>query len=167
MSKYESPKYEVKTHDGPFEVRHYEAFSTSAVNERNLSGRSGFGILFGYISGQNKQKEKMSMTIPVINAFSDDAMSMEFVIPKKYVQKDIPNPLSSDVTIKHYEAQMIAAYRFSGRTHPQKITKAVDLLTTWIKEHNLEGEDYYYLARYNPPFSLPALRRNEILIKLK
>ena len=167
MSRYESPKYEVIKSDGPIEIRQYEAFHTSSVDEKELSGRSGFGVLFSYISGQNKQKEKMSMTIPVINEFSNDTMSMEFVIPEKYQPKDIPSPLSPNVQIKHYKARKVASYRFSGRTHPQKIALVIELLQTWLKKNNIEAEDYYMLARYNPPFSLPMLRRNEVHIHLK
>ncbi|MFU8793663.1 MAG: SOUL family heme-binding protein [Acholeplasmataceae bacterium] len=167
MSHYESPTYEVIKSDGPIEIRQYEAFYTSAVDEQSLSGRSGFGVLFSYISGQNKQKEKMAMTIPVINEFSNDTMSMEFVIPKKYANKEIPNPLSPNVQIKHYPARKVATYRFSGRTHPKKIALVIDQLHAWLKENHIESEDYYILARYNPPFSLPMLRRNEVHINLK
>lgn len=167
MSKYESPSYEVIKKDNDFELRRYAAFSTSAVTEANLSGRSGFGMLFGYISGRNQKREKMSMTIPVMNEFSNNTMTMEFVIPKKYDKDDIPMPSMPEVEIKHYPEQEIAAYTFSGLVNDKTVAKSIDKLSQWIKEMNLEAETYYHLARYNPPFSLPFLRKNEILIKIK
>jgi len=167
MSKYETPKYEVIKKESNFELRHYEAFSTSSVVEANLSGRSGFGLLFGYISGKNKTHEKMSMTIPVMNEYSNNTMTMEFVIPKKFERDDIPMPSIPEIEIKHYPAQQIAAYRFSGLVNNKIVAKNIDKLSQWIKENNLEAEVYYHLARYNSPFSVPFLRRNEILIKIK
>jgi hypothetical protein len=167
MSKYESPNYEVIKKENNFELRRYEAFSTSAVIEANLSGRSGFGLLFGYISGKNKKQEKMSMTIPVMNEYSNNTMTMEFVIPKKYHTNDIPMPSIPEIEIKHYPEQDIAAFRFSGLVNEKKVAKNIDKLSQWIKEINLEAETYYHLARYNSPITLPFLRKNEILIKIK
>ncbi len=162
MGHYESPVYDIVFKEGPFEIRAYETFMTTFVNEQNLRGTSGFGVLFGYISGNNTKQMKMKMTVPVINHHDGHQMSMEFVIPSVVRKEGIPDPKNPMVDIKTYPAHYAGVYRFSGRTTKETIDRARQHLEEWLSIKGYQHQDQYRLARYNPPFSIPMLRRNEI-----
>ena len=167
MGKYESPIYDVLKKEGAIEIRKYHAFDTVSVYENKLSGYSGFGLLFSYISGNNNEQEKMSMTVPVINSFESDGMTMEFVVPHAYDKNNIPVPKHEGLKIKHYDEHIVCSITFKGTTSKMHVEKQTLKLTNWLKKENLAEIGRYRLARYNPPFSLPCLRRNEILIEIK
>ena len=166
MSKYETPTYKVILKEDKFEVRAYEAFNTSSVIENNLKGNSGFGVLFSYISGNNKETQKMAMTVPVINTFDDQAMTMEFVVPSTF-KDHIPTPNNEYLKIKHYPKQFRASLTFSGNANKKSVEKHKQMLNDWVMKNDFEVSGMYRLARYNTPFSLPFLRRNEIMVDIE
>lgn len=67
LSKYETAPYKVLEKEELFEIRQYDAFYTAAVEEDTLEGSSGFRQIFDYISGNNEDQTKISMTTPVFN----------------------------------------------------------------------------------------------------
>ncbi|MBN2300492.1 MAG: heme-binding protein [Acholeplasmataceae bacterium] len=166
MSKYESPDYQVVKKDGSFEIRRYKEFYTTSVDENKLSGYSGFGLLFSYISGNNKKNEKIQMTVPVINEFNNDQMSMEFVVPSKYYNQEIPTPNNEKLVTKFYPEHYAVALRFTGLSTAHHINKEKERLTQWLIKNKIESTGRYRLARFNPPFSIPFLRHNEIFIEV-
>jgi hypothetical protein len=61
--------YQVLEKDGKFEMRQYEDYwvvQTKIDGEYRRSSDEGFRLLFNYISGGNKQQQKIAMTGPVI-----------------------------------------------------------------------------------------------------
>lgn len=167
MGNYETPEYEVLLKKGDIELRKYQAYFTSSVKESQLKGNDGFGVLFSYISGNNQAKQKISMTIPVINTFEDDGMTMEFVVPTKFDEHQIPKPVNSSIKTKFYPEQVVAAISFSGRVTDISIEKKQIDLFKWINERKLVMIGPIRIARYNSPFQLPFLRRNELLVEVK
>jgi hypothetical protein len=163
---YESPTYQVLVKESSFEIRQYDPFATSSVKESKLSGYSGFGYLFSYISGDNRAQQKMAMTIPVINDFADDDMTMEFVIPKAVANQVIPEPNNQIVNIKHYPAQLIATIRFSGLGTAKSWQEHQEQLQNWIKLKGYQISGKPRFARYNGPYTLPMMRRNEVHIPI-
>ena len=131
-----------------------------------MEGSSGFRQIFDYISGNNKDKEKISMTTPVINEISKKNVSTEFVMPKKYTDAEPPKPSNPKITIKKTMKKPSASVTFSGSTNAKKIRKYENLLLNWIEKNNMKPSGNFRLARYNPPFTPPFLRRNEILIDI-
>ena len=166
MARYESPKYTVLKQEGPFEIRAYEPFATSAYIGDDLSGKRGFPVLFNYISGRNENKQKIAMTIPVINDFSLSMSSMEFVIPPSFHKDGIPKPTDERLSIKHYDAHQAVSIRFSGRITDRSIEKHTEKLKIWCKQNNINVKGMIRLHRYNSPFSLPCLRHNEIVMMI-
>jgi hypothetical protein len=164
---YESPRYQVILKDHPFEIRHYEEFYTSSVQEQALGGDSGFSVLFSYISGNNVPRQSMAMTVPVINEIVSNAMTMEFVIPRQFYDKGIPQPTRPHVTIRHYPPQKMAVYRFSGTVNSKKLDKQIQDLQEWIQSQSMKIISPLRIARYNSPFTLPFLRHNEILFSVE
>ena len=167
MSKYEAPKYEVIKKDNKFEIRLYEAFDTTSVDENKLAGYSGFNLLFSYISGNNKSNEKISMTVPVINEFKDESMSMEFVVPSKYKGSDIPIPLNPNLVTKHYPKHHAASISFRGRSTKNHVERMKNQLIEWMSRNDVAATGPFRLARFNPPFTPPCFRHNEIIVDIK
>ena len=158
---YESPTFETIATEGPLTLRRYREFATVSVHEPSLQGYSGFGYLFQYISGQNRQGTKMKMTVPVINDLAKNEQTMEFVIPSIH-QQAIPEPMYASMKIKHYPAQLVIAYTFSGYVPKEKMERIMEKMAAFASTHHLTLQGDPKIARYNGPYTLPFLRHNEI-----
>jgi hypothetical protein len=100
----EQPDYKVIKKDNEFEIRQYANFLTATVEtegERDEAISKGFRILFKYISGENKNKESISMTVLVMQKSSGDKKwNISFVVPKKFDSKNAPQPDNQNVKLK-------------------------------------------------------------------
>lgn len=161
LKMYESPAFKLVKKSGNLECREYQEFFTVSIHEPSLQGYSGFGYLFNYISGNNRQGVKMKMTVPVINDLDEKEKSMEFVIPKMHTQ-DIPQPLYQQMKIKHYPSQMVIVYTFSGYIPKEKMEDITEKMKVFATHEHLITTGELKVARYNGPYTLPFLRHNEI-----
>lgn len=164
MSKYESPTYTVEVKEGVFELRQYEEFQVVRVDM--TSRNDGFRTLFSYISGANETQEKISMTVPVIQEQSTERKTMAFVVPKKY-QAGVPSPSDASVGIQKMTWSYVAVLRFSGFASERKIKSKEASLHKWIREKGWVEAGMRVIAFYDPPFQVPFLRRNEVMIGIK
>jgi len=161
---YETPIYKLIEKNSNVEIRSYERFFTSSVREDSLSGNSGFSVLLSYISGDNKPGRKMAMTIPVINEIDTKKMSMEFVVPRAFYDKGIPEPNQPYVTIKEYPSALVGVISFSGVMRGEVIEKQTAKLMERLNSMGYRPTSNIRIARYNSPFSLPFLRHHEIQV---
>lgn len=166
MAKYESPHYEVVTKEQSFELRRYDAFSTSMVQEVNLRGTSGFGVLFRYISGDNDKAQPISMTIPVFSEQSESP-TMEFVIPKAVEAAGIPAPNNDLISIKQYPSQLFAVISFRGKATKDKLPSLTTELEAWIASQSYQVVGPVRLAQYDGPYIPTFMRTNEVLIPVE
>ncbi len=167
----ESAEYKVLESDGAIEIREYPDLILAATDsEMDAQGRDGsFMRLFRYISGANEAEQEIAMTTPVFmegeNGKSD--RSMGFVLPKEVAAKGAPVPKREDVKLRKRKGGRFAVIRFSGRLDSKLAKEQEAKLREWIESRGLEGHDSAETAGYDPPFTPPPLRRNEILIRLK
>lgn len=161
MSSYESPSYEVKIREGLLELRKYEKFQVARVDTRNRN--DGFRTLFQYISGANEEQEKISMTVPVIQEQMDEKRTMAFVVPKQYDER-VPSPMDEGIVIERMTWSYVAVIRFSGLASERKIRLKGDELHEWIRKKGWMESGMQVVAFYDPPFQVPFLRRNEVMI---
>lgn len=167
MAKYETAPYETFETDGNFELRAYNAFYTAAVDTPVWQSSEGFSQIFEYISGSNATGEKISMTTPVINELNEGSSSTEFVMPSDYSEKSLPKPRNSAIQIKAHSPRLVAVLRFSGTVRTLKVGQMEAKLRQWIESKGLQATGPMRLARYNPPFIPPFLRRNELLLDVR
>lgn len=167
MSRYETAEYEVVKSEKNIEIRSYRAYITAAVREENLISTSGFGTIFRYISGENEQNRKISMTTPVINEMAEETATTEFVMPKEFRRKDLPLPRSSNIIFKEIPAKIVLSISFNGTVRQDRIEFYEKLMLDYARKHNLETQGTVRLARYNPPFIPGFLKRNELHIDLR
>jgi hypothetical protein len=142
------------------EIREYDPQirATSPMGNENRS----FGVLAEYVFGQNDRREKIGMTAPVITCMD----KMSFIMPKRYNTQNLPKPLSAQIKIDQVEKEKVAVIRFSGFTSPTKTDKEAEKLLAILESNRIVIEGQPFLMRYNPPWTLPILRRNEVAAKV-
>lgn len=122
-----------------------------------------------------KSSEKIAMTAPVTMEPSAEGASksggerwrMHFVMPSKYTMATLPKPNDPRVQLREIPAHRMAAVRFSGLATQGNVKEQTDALMAWMKSEGLEASGTPQLARYDTPWTLPFLRRNEILIPVR
>lgn len=156
--------YRVIDSKAGYEIRAYPPHFLVSVwvsGDMRDSGNSGFGQLFGYISGANQDRQRIPMTAPVLQKKQGDGYWLSFVMPAD--TEFPPLPLSPDLKIVGVEPVMRAVIKFSGSVSENKFREQEAKLRSMTTEKLAEGSIY---ARYDGPFKAPFLRRNEVLVDL-
>ena len=111
--------------------------------------------------------EKIPMTAPVNQQKSEDKWVVSFLMPSKYTIHTLPQPLDPNVILRAVPARKVAAIRYSGTWSKKRYEENKSQLEQFINERSLKitGEDIF--ARYDPPFQIFFLRRNEVLIPVE
>jgi DNA gyrase inhibitor GyrI len=118
----------------------------------------------------NDTSEKIAMTAPVLMApESEGVWKMAFSMPSKYTMQSLPKPLDPNVTLVEVPAKKFAVIRFSGSYDDleKRRNKAGDLSKWLSKQSQYKVVSAPVFAGYDPPFTLPFLRRNEVLIEIE
>lgn len=166
MGKYESLDYEVLLKDGDYELRKYlDFFIVEYENDNDPEINKGFGSLFNYISSDNKENQKISMTTPVIQDEINGNKKMAFVVPGKFGGQ-IPQPNNPNLKVKKFDEGLFGVIKYSGFSSESKESKMKEKLKSWITGNGYESQSNYMLAFYNAPFTPPMLRRNEIWVRI-
>lgn len=143
---------------------------------------------------QNKKPEKIAMTAPVITQSSESAaekiamtapvitesasvaekgdeammVTMQFVLPAKYNKvEEAPVPVDKRVVIREEVEKRYGVVRFSGVATDEVVENRVEKLKKSLERDGYKVVGQFLLARYNPPWTLPALRTNEIMIPIE
>ncbi len=164
MSNYETLSYRIIKEEGDCQIRDYAA--TLAVSTVQSEENTGFRTIYSYITGDNSKKEKIAMTVPVRIRQENDKKIMSFFMPNKFSRDTLPSPLRSEVIIEQFSGGRFVAIRFSGLTPAQTVVRKLEELKQWAKLNGLQLTDEWYLDRFDPPWTLPPFRTNEILIRL-
>lgn len=161
--------YDVLEKDKQFEVRHYKSLILVTTPMTNFNEKKNpFYKLFNYISGENDQKKEISMTAPVfMDQKNGMAETMSFVMPNDFSIKTTPVPIDKAISLESMNDYTVATIKFSGRLSQKNITEHQKILEDWITTKRYKVIGTPKSAGYNPPFTIPALRRNEILIPIK
>jgi hypothetical protein len=111
--------------------------------------------------------QRIAMTAPVVVESKDNRWRVHFVMPARYTLNSLPIPNDSRVSLREIAEQKTAVIVFSGFAGEDKVKDKTAELFDWIKSRGFEAASTPQLARYNPPWTLPFFRRNEILINIK
>lgn len=183
----ERPQYEVITKDGDFEIRKYSSYIIAKVNvdgSYDKSSGKAFRILAGYIFGKNKGSKKISMTSPVqMNESSksekiamtspvqmkqqSEGFEMSFMMPSKYSLGQLPEPLDPRIKFEEVPPRVVASVEFTWLASDKRNKNKEGELRKWLKKFpQYKSSNTYSYAGYNPPWTIPFLRRNEVHIQL-
>ena len=178
-------KYKVVEKDGNFEIRDYAPqilAETIIDGSFENAGNKAFRRLYRYISGNNQLQLKVDMTTPVSQKATSKAIKMtapvsqqqiedkwivSFMMPASYTMETIPQPNDPKVKLRKIPSRRMAAVCYSGVWSKENYLKNKARLDAWMQRKDLVGTGNPVWARYNPPYTLWFLRRNEILIELK
>jgi hypothetical protein len=179
----EEPKFELVSRDGEFEIRDYSSRVVAQVettgNLREASN-SGFRLLAGYIFGGNVNKSAIAMTAPVTQASAsgskiamtapvtlqsaESASIVQFTMPSEYALEDLPIPSDKRVQLRELPHERMAVLRFSGLTGDRRVAEHIERLQKYLRENKLVSTGAPSLARYDPPWTLWFMRRNEVMV---
>ena len=161
---YEEANYEVVKQDKVYEIRKYS--DRLAIETITSNQGSSFRKLFNYISGNNENKEEISMTTPVTQIEKKGSMTMQFYLPSKFNKDNIPSPSNSDVKILNIKGGYYAVIKYSGRASDKNFIKHKNILKNELKKNDILILSSPIKATYDKPFTLPMLRRNEAMFKI-
>ncbi|KAK6290573.1 PREDICTED: heme-binding-like protein At3g10130, chloroplastic [Theobroma cacao] len=190
----ETPKYEVVQSSADYEIRKYSPSVVAEVTydpsqfKGNKDG--GFSVLANYIGAlgnpQNakpekiamtapvitkspgSESEKIAMTAPVITKGEKNMVTMQFLLPAMYERaEEAPKPLDERVVIREEGERKYGVVKFAGVATDQVVEEKVENLKKSLERdgHKVIGE--FLLARYNPPWTLPAFRTNEVMLPVQ
>ena len=163
LMAYEEANYEIVKENKIYEIRKYP---NRLVIETNSIQGNGFRKLFNYILGNNKDNEEIKMTVPVTQEIKNGNMTMQFYLPSKFNKDNAPKPVNSEVKILTIEGGYYAVIEYSGRSSDKNFLKNKDILEKALKQDNLLVLSPPIRASYNSPFTLPILKRNEVMYKV-
>lgn len=182
----EEPKFKSLLREGDFELREYPALVVAEVSvggDRDEASNAGFRLLAGYIFGGNTRRERLPMTTPVVQSKSaseaipmtapviqiadKDRWTVQFVMPANQTLETLPVPNDARVHLRTLPATRFAVVRFSGLAGSDDVEKQTALLRGFITRQQLKVAGSAALARYNPPWTLWFMRRNEVMIPVQ
>ena len=183
MSNVEKPDYKVIQSEQNIEIRQYEPMIIAEVEvdgKREDAIGDGFRLLADYIFGNNtvqqvismtapvqqKENQNIAMTAPVQQQSTGKSWRMSFVMPSKYSMDSLPVPNNNRVRLKGILAKKFVVIEFSGTNSNENVTEHENQLMNYIEENQIKINDSPKYAFYNPPWSLPFLRRNEVMIEI-
>jgi len=126
--------------------------------------------------------QKIAMTAPVAMEPLPDAAQagqtpqamqgarrwrVHFVMPRSYTLSTLPKPGNPAVQLREVPAKTWAVLSYSGFNTEAGIQQRSDELVAWLAEKKIRTTGNPQLARYNPPWTLPMFRRNEIMLEVQ
>ena len=183
MSNVEVPAYKILKKEQNIEIRQYPPLIIAEVKtagSRQASISDGFRILADFIFGNNEGEKQLSMngpitqqegikiamTAPVQQEKTDAEWAISFIMPSKFSIDTIPNPINDRIKIIQIPPKRYAVVTFSGRSTEENLTTHTNELEKYINGSNYSKAGNAKYAFYNPPWTLPFLRRNEIQFEL-
>ncbi len=150
------------------------------------ASNGGFRLIARYIFGDNRSRQgsasekiavtalvtivsgaaRIAMTEPIMEESADGVWRVQFVMPARYTLTSLPTPTDPFLS-REISAQKTAVIVSSGFAGEDNVKEKSAALFDWIKARTLEAISGPRLARYSPPWTLPFLRRNGIMINIR
>ncbi len=180
----EEPAYEVVDRLGDVEIRRYGprfAAETTVADDNNNAINQAFFILAGYIFGGNARKQDIAMTAPValeggqkiamtapvtMEGEAAAGLTMRFFLPADISQANAPEPTDQRVRLVTVPEETIAAFRFSGSYSEASLAVRKQDLLAALKGSRWSEAGQAFTQLYDPPFTIPFLRRNEVAVRV-
>lgn len=179
----ERPSYDLERRCGELELRRYpslvQAETTVAEEDWELALEEGIRRLAAYIAGDNARREQLSITSPVLSspaernelemispatARTPEGYTVVFLMPSERDLPSLPAPRDSRVTLRALPARRIGVLRRRGRCTCERVRAEESRLWALVEHAGLSPISEPALAAYDPPWTLPMLRRFEIWV---
>ncbi len=183
----EEVPYRIESKQGDKEIRHYRPriiAMTTVTGEYKDAQRQAFRTLADYIFGNNIGKQeiamtapvtqeqrsvKIAMTAPVTQEKAAEGWTMTFSMPLKYkTLNELPKPMDERIQILERPAGTFAVMSYTWLTNQERNQeKAIELIEWLDREGKYEAISNPFYAGYDPPWTLPFFRRQEMLVEVK
>lgn len=191
----ESIPYDLVRRAADYEIREVKSYVVAETTMSGRSGfdfsSSGqaFNTLAAYLFGKNSKRSEMAMTTPVMTnrgqsggekmnmttpvtqqrGPGEGQWRMSFVLPEKYNEVS-PLPVDSAVSIRRVPAKKVAVAVFSGFVTDDEVKRREQALRRALLKDpvvRVKADTQPEVAQYNPPFTLPFMRRNELWLEIE
>ena len=184
----EQPNYRVIETDDNKEIRQYQAYivaKTQVQGEYRQAQRQAFRILAAYIFGENENQqdiamtapvtqrpaatsESIAMTAPVLQSGQGQQWSMSFMMPAKYTLDSLPVPKNEQIRFERIPARLMASIQYSWYGSEERNQAMAEQLQQWLEtKQQYKPVTAPVYAGYDPPWTIPFFRTNEILIEIE
>ncbi|TKY63399.1 Heme-binding protein [Spatholobus suberectus] len=121
--------------------------------------------------------ERIAMTAPVVTkggggggeeGKKNKMVTMQFVLPAVYGKaEEAPRPTDERVAIREEGERKYGVVRFGGVVSEEVVREKVEKLRASLEKDGFKVVGDYLLARYNPPWTIPAFRTNEVMVPVE
>ena len=167
---------------------------TIVEGDMDAASSKGFRLIADFIFGNNQQadsdkKAKIAMTAPVTVEPQSSKIAMtapvtvepqaaessmkttktwriNFVMPSQYTLATIPKPKNNAVTLREVPSKYFIVHKYSGFNTVSRVQSKTDEAVEWATKRSYKIIGTPQLSRYDPPWTLPMFRRNEIMIEI-
>ena len=178
------PTYSLVATKNGYEIRRYDPYIIAEASMASESGSSGFNDLFRYISGNNTGWSKLTMTSPVLKSTDGDGRKLamtapvleqnaegsgtiSFIMPPGSTLGELPEPRSPKVTLREIPGHQVAVMRFSGVSDTGTVKEKTERLLGALRQDGVKIRSTPVTALYNPPWTPPFMRRNEVMVDVE
>jgi hypothetical protein len=184
-SRVKEPGFKLLKRKNGYEIRQYAQYIEAQVKvsgSYSESQNKGFRILAGYIFGGNRSKKSITMTAPVLEQSTGEKISMtapvletaddngeriiSFVMPSGYSIESLPIPNDKRVEFVVVAGHKSAVLKYSWGANTTRVEEKKSKLLAYAKRDGLKIIGQPKGARYNPPWTIPFMLRNEIIIDI-
>lgn len=178
----ETPPFTVVSKGDKYEIRRYEPqlwaqveYSVDPSADFGDQTSKGFRPLYEYIAGKNSRQEKIPMTAPVVMqrlSASTGQRRMAFIMPASLFKRldQLPEPTNSNVQLVRVDQPLLlACTTFNMAINNQRLAEKEAELREKTNNDRVElvnGVELMRVGGYNPPWTLPWFRKNELCIPL-
>ena len=178
----EEPAYTVEREIDGVEIRRYGpriAAETTVATDEEAARNEGFRRLARYIFGGNSSSDKIAMTAPVAQQQSEkiamtapvaaqrgsaDDWVIRFFMPSEYTMETLPKPKDDRVRLVEVPGETVAVLRYNGSYSPEVVAARSTQLLETLHRNNIEAVGDPLSWFYDPPWTLPFRRRNEVVV---
>ncbi len=168
------PDHSAERLAGAVEIRRYGAriaAETTVTAGEEAARNAGFRRLARYIFGANHADEKIAMTAPVaqraVGKRGGGEWAIRFFMPADKTLESLPQPDDAEVRLVRVPPETIAVRRFTGSRSRRAVAAQTARLLDTLRTNGFEVTDTPAAWFYDPPWTIPALRRNEIAVPVE
>lgn len=179
---YEKLDYTVIDKVQDVEIRRYSDRIVAEASKMK-SDNEAFMTLFKYISGENSSKESVAMTTPVqVSKDSvkiemttpveksnsiDNEVTMRFFLPHTFSINSAPKPNETRIRIFILPEETYAVLTYSWSGSNERFQTMSESLIKIISDSKWKPVSEPSFLGYDPPFTIPFLRKNEAIVKVQ
>ncbi|MEE3062812.1 MAG: heme-binding protein [Actinomycetota bacterium] len=183
----EEPAHSAEKLTNNVEIRRYGAriaAETTVSADEEAARNAGFRRLARYIFGANRGSQKIAMTAPVAqrsgkgekiamtapvaqNPAGKDEWVIRFFMPADKTLESLPVPDDAQVRLVTVPPETIAVRRFSGSRSARAVAAQTAELLETLRDNGFKPMDAPAAWFYDPPWTVPPLRRNEIAVPVE